>query len=230
MIVSASGKANPNYAPKRDQAYKLLSKKYIGKSSSYSRKHRQPAFEDTVHHVYVHHVHPIVLRQVKNKTIRHVIQPILHEIVEPERVVDEYVRAAVHREVHEEVDETVAQRIQQNRDILADQSAISVGDESHEEVHYDEEVEETHHDEFIDEIQPVIRRKVQQPMVLHETLPVFETVHRTVGVQDVITAAPMTSEEWEEAKTKKTLIEPSATPENEPESPLIEPDTDEKST
>lgn len=204
MIVSVSAKSD--YAPKREKAYNLMSKKYIGKKSSYSRRHRQPAFEDTVHHVYVHHVHPIVLRQVKNKTVRHVIQPIMHEMIEPERVVDEYVRPTVHREVHEEVGETLSQKIRQNRDILAEQSAISIGDERHEEVHYDEVVEETHHDEFIDEIQPVIRRKVEKPLVLHETLPVFETVHRTVAVEDVITASPMTSNEWDESKTAKVPV------------------------
>lgn len=200
MMLTVSANSDP-HKYQRDRAYKMLERKFNKGSSSYSRKHRKAAVEEVVTHHYIHHVHPVVLREVRNRRVRHIIQPIIHDAEEDELVVDSYTRPAVYREMHEEPESSVADKLRINREILTEVGNRQVEAEIHSEIQQEAIVQEVVHDEYVEEIQPVIQRTVKKPLIVHETAPVYESVTRTVGVEDIQTMKPMTANEWDERKT-----------------------------
>lgn len=159
---------------------------------------RKVAFDDKVHTTYVKKVQPIVLREIKKKTVRHIVQPIIHEIDDEADHEEEFVRPVTYREIHEDVADDIHEQINQNQYTIANMIENEAHDVVDEEEHFQtEEIKEVVHEEISTDIQPIVKRKINRRIRVNEVQPVQETVHRIEQVGNVEVRQPVTANEWQ---------------------------------
>lgn len=166
---------------------------------SHARRRRHVATDDTVHPHYVHHIHPVVVREHHRTTYRHTIQPVHMDGDQWEDgTVDEIVRAPIYREVHHDMSKADADSLADARLRLADVGGRRAGKATVEEIWEEEHIAEDggEHEHVVEDVQPVVRRNVRQRHVVHETVPVIETHHHTKQVEAPTEADAISYHEW----------------------------------
>lgn len=177
---------------------KMLTEKWQGSKKAEHTRVRKIAFDDKVHTTYVKKVQPVVLREIRKKTVRHIVQPIIHEIDEEAEHEEEFVRPVTYREIHEEVPDHIHEQINQNQYAIAEMVENESHDVAEEEEHYQSEhIQEVVHEEISTDIQPLVKRKINRRIRVNEVQPVHETVHRIDQVGNVEVRQPVTASEWQ---------------------------------
>lgn len=182
---------------------KMLTEKWQDSKKTQRTRLRKVAFDDTVHKTYVKQVQPVVLREIRKKSVRHIVQPIIHEISDEAEHVEDFVRPVSFREIHEDVPDHVHDQITQNQYTISkmiDNQESS--EEPHEEEHFQEDqVQEVVHEEVSNDVQPIVRRKINRRVRVDEVQPVHEIVHRIDQVGDVEVRQPIDESEWRSAQS-----------------------------
>ena len=184
---------------------KLLTDKWQTSKKTSCTRLRKPAFDDKVHTTYVKQVQPVVLREVRKKNVRHIVQPIIQEIDdEPHHDDEEFTRPVVFRQIQEEVPDHIRDQIIQNQYTIASMTDNKFVEEAEDEEHFeDDHVQEIEHVENSYDVQPIIQRKINRRVHVKEIQPVHETVHQIDQVGDVEIKEPVTANEWQLSKTNK---------------------------
>lgn len=190
-------------------ATKILTEKWRLTKRDNRNRVRKIAFDDSVRKVYVKTVQPVVLREIRNKTVRHVVQPIIHELDEESEQVETFVRPISYRETHEDIPENLHDKISRNQHLIAQMAGHEVDDDdiTAEEHFENEHVQVVEHEEVANEIQPIVKRKINRKILINETQPIHETVHRVVGVDDVKVSDELNANEWQRRKSDHQYTE-----------------------
>lgn len=183
---------------------KMLTEKWQDSKKTERTRLRKVAFDDTVHKTYVKKVQPVVLREIRKKSVRHIVQPIIHEISDEAEHDEDFVRPVSFREMHEDVPDHVHDQITRNQYTISNMiDKQESSEEPHEEENYeDEHVQEVVHEEVSNDVQPIVRRKINRRVRVNEVQPVYEIVHRIDQVGDVEIRQPIDESEWRSAQSQ----------------------------
>lgn len=193
-------------AASQQDPLKLLTERWQDSKRASRTRLRKIAFDDSVHKTYVKSVQPVVLREIRKKTVRHIVQPIIHEIDEEVDGGEDFVRPVTFREVHEDVPDHIQKKIIENQYLIAnmiENHEESAGESEDEEHFENDHVQEVENEEIASDIQPIVKRKIHRRVRVNEVQPVQETVHRIENVEDVQMREAVSASEWQTSQAAK---------------------------
>ncbi len=187
---------------------KMLTDKWQASKQVERTRLRKTVFDDKVHRTYVRKVQPVVLREIRKTTVRHIVQPIIHEIDDEADDDEEFVRPVTFREIHEDLPETIHEQINENQLKIASMIENESHEEAQDEEYYaNESIQEVVHEEVKKDVQPIMKRKINRRVHVNEVQPVHEIVHRIDQVGDIEIREAMTANEWQETAERSDVTQ-----------------------